>query len=295
MPGTPAAEFHIDVALVASLLAEQHPDLADLPIEVLASGWDNAMFRLGTDFVARLPRRSVAVPLIQHEQLWLPTLLPLSIAIPAPVRTGTPGCGYPWPWSVLPWISGEAADLAPPTPDQAADLARFLKELHRPPAQADTLPKNPHRGCPLAEKVDGIAPRIERLSSVTDVITPTILGIWKAALAAAPSSQTVWLHGDLHARNVVVDQGRISAIIDWGDICTGDAATDLMSIWALFDDPSVRQTALHAYGADADLIARSKGWVIFMAAILLDTGLQDNPRHAKMGTDMFRRLEEDSW
>jgi aminoglycoside phosphotransferase (APT) family kinase protein len=293
MTGTPAAEVHIDAALARSLLAQQHPDLADLPITALASGWDNVIFRLGDSLIIRLPRRSVAVPLIEHEQYWLPKLPPLPIAIPRPVRMGVPGCGYPWPWSVVPWMSGVAADLKPPAPAQAALLARFLKILHVPAPLPANPPVNLHRGGSLAEKVDGIAPRLERLSTVTDAITPNILAIWKAAVDAPPSPQAVWLHGDLHARNVIVDDGVISAIIDWGDICTGYAATDLMSIWALFDDPDARQLALKEYGASADLVARSKGWVVCLAAILFDTGLQDEPRHAKMGADMFRRLAED--
>jgi aminoglycoside phosphotransferase (APT) family kinase protein len=295
MSGTPAAEVHIDLALVRALLEEQHPDLAKLPIEQFASGWDNMMFRLGADLVIRMPRRIVAVPLIEHEQNWLPQLPELPVAIPAPVRTGVAGCGYPWPWSVVPWVPGEAADLTPPMPGQAVHFVQFLRALHRPAPLTDALPINLHRGCRLADKVEGIVPRFERLSSVADVITPNIRAIWSAALAAKPSSHPVWLHGDLHARNVVVNNGMISAIIDWGDICAGDAATDLMSIWALFDDPAARQTALQEYGASADLVARAKGWVVLMAAILLDTSLQDEPRHAKMGADMFRRLEEDGF
>jgi aminoglycoside phosphotransferase (APT) family kinase protein len=293
MSGTPAAEVHIDTALVQALLAQQHPDLADLPIEPLASGWDNMMFRLSETLVIRMPRRAIAVPLIEHEQHWLPQLPNLPIAVPVPVRTGIAGSGYPWPWSIVPWVRGEAADLAPPAAEQAAPFAQFLKALHRPAPLTGYVPINLHRGCPIADKVDGILPRFERLSSVTNVMTQHIHSIWNAALAAVPSQQPVWLHGDLHARNVIVDDGVIGTVIDWGDICTGDAATDLMSIWALFDDPAARRRALAEYGASPELIARAKGWVVTMAAILLDTGLQDEPRHAKMGMDMFRRLEED--
>jgi aminoglycoside phosphotransferase (APT) family kinase protein len=293
MSGTPDAEVTIDEALIRALLAEQHPDIAPLPLDIWASGWDNIMARLGNDLIVRLPRRQVAVTLIEHEQRYLSVLQPLPIAVPEPVRLGKPGCGYPWPWSIVPWVEGEAADLAPPSSDEAPRFAAFLKALHRPaPANGDA-PANPVRGCPLADKTEGLMPRLDQLASETDAITPKILNIWQAALAAPSATEPVWLHGDLHARNVVVHQGQISAIIDWGDICTGDPATDLMSIWALFADRDTRSAALDAYGASSALIARARGWALFMAAILLDTGRVDNARHAKMGRDMFARLAAD--
>jgi aminoglycoside phosphotransferase (APT) family kinase protein len=293
MSGTPAAEVDIDTGLVRALLNEQHPDLADLHIELLASGWDNMMFRLGESLVIRMPRRAVAVRLIEHEQHWLPQLPDLPIAIPLPVRLGVAGYGFPWPWSIAPWVPGKAADLAPPAPDQSIHFASFLKALHGVVPVGEKLPANLYRGGPLAEKSEGLQPRFERLAKVSNVMTPQIYAIWNAALAAPGSQQPVWLHGDLHARNVIVDGDVISAVIDWGDICTGDPATDLMGIWALFDTRLARSRALAEYGASSELIARAKGWVVAMAAILLDTGLQDEPRHAKMGADMFRRLEED--
>src|SRR5690349_17446964 len=103
--GTPVAEFAIDSAFVASLLTEQHPDLAHLPLREIDAGWDNAMFRLGDRLAVRLPRRTAAAPLIAHEQTWLPQLAPqLTLPIPAPYRVGVPARGYPWRWSVLPWL-----------------------------------------------------------------------------------------------------------------------------------------------------------------------------------------------
>ncbi|MBE9183002.1 phosphotransferase [Oculatella sp. LEGE 06141] len=108
--GTPASEIDIDVSLVHSLLTAQHPDLAHLPLHSVDAGWDNAMFRLGDQLCVRLPRRKIAAPLIEHEQTWLPQLPTLPIPIPIPYRLGHPGQGYPWKWSILPWIAGVAAD-----------------------------------------------------------------------------------------------------------------------------------------------------------------------------------------
>src|SRR5262245_30216963 len=105
--GTPAAEFALDSAFVAGLLADQHPDLAHLPVQVVEAGWDNALFRLGDGLAVRLPRRAAAAPLILHEQRWLPHLVDrLTLPIPAPARIGTPARGYPWHWSVVPWLRG---------------------------------------------------------------------------------------------------------------------------------------------------------------------------------------------
>ncbi len=76
-PGNmPAAEVSVDVDQLRSMLARQHPPLADEPIEPFGHGWDNLLFRVGADHLARLPRRAVAVPLIEHEARWLPTLAP---------------------------------------------------------------------------------------------------------------------------------------------------------------------------------------------------------------------------
>src|SRR5947209_3358610 len=123
MAGTPPVELEIDEALVRRLLSAQHPDLAERSISLAASGWDNAIFRLGHDLAVRMPRRAIGATLIEHEQRWLPTLAPsLPVPIPTPVRVGAPGQDYPWRWSVTPWFEGETADLSPPDPTQAEVL-----------------------------------------------------------------------------------------------------------------------------------------------------------------------------
>src|SRR6516164_9130358 len=110
----PPSEVAIDEALVRALLVEQHPDLAGLRITSTSAGWDNHLFRLGDHLAVRLPRRGLASDLILHEQQWLPKLGPrLPLPIPVPVRMGRPGCGYPWSWSVVPWLVGESAAVTP--------------------------------------------------------------------------------------------------------------------------------------------------------------------------------------
>jgi aminoglycoside phosphotransferase (APT) family kinase protein len=292
LPGTPPAEVNVDEALVAALLADQHPDLAGLPLREAESGWDNAMFRLGDELAVRLPRRALAAQLIVHEQAWLPVLAGrLPLPIPAPIRAGAPGRGYPWRWSVVPWLPGAAADLHPPDPDQAPVLGAFLRALHGP-APADA-PTNPYRGGPLSDRGPFTEQRLERLAGATDLITPQLRRLWQEALEAPIDSPRTWLHGDLHPRNILADRGALSAVIDWGDVAAGDGATDLAAVWMLFDDQEARRAAFAAYGPpSAATLLRARGWAIFFGAVLLDTGMRDNPRFAAIGERTLRSVVE---
>lgn len=240
---TPSADVTIDPELVAGLLADQHPDLAHLPLREMDAGWDNAMFRLGDKLTVRLPRRTVSAPLIAHEQTWLPRVKDqLTLPIPAPVRVGLPGRGYPWAWSVVPWLPGLPADECEPHAAQAKTFIAFLRSLHvAAPADA---PLNSMRGVPLSKRKSAIEHRLQRLADKTRLITPAIERIWNEALVAPIDVLPTWLHGDLHSRNVLVDQGVISGVIDWGDITSGDCATDLASMWILFADREAREDAL---------------------------------------------------
>lgn len=281
--GTPAAEIEIDTSLVQKLLAEQHPDLAHLSIRPVDAGWDNVMFRLGDHLCVRLPRRQIAAPLIEHEQIWLPILAKqLAIKVPVPLRIGARSPDYPWKWSILPWLSGQTADQMPPDATQAQRFGSFLQALHQPaPAHA---PQNPVRGVPLHQRTAFVEGCMQRLEARTHLITEKIRSIWRAALNAPTEFQPGWLHGDLHPRNVLVENGVITGIIDWGDITAGDVATDLASIWMLFADPKVRLQALIAYGevSEATLL-RAQGWAILFGVVLLETGLVDHPQHRALG------------
>ena len=249
------------------------------------------MFRLGAELLLRMPRRHPAAALVEKEQRWLSQLPLLPLAIPVPVRIGRPAGVFPWCWSVVPWIAGEAADLAPPDPSEAEAFTCFLIALHQtaPPS----APISAYRGCRLTDRREAIEPRLERLRASTTAISGAVRAAWRAALAAKPSNVRVWVHGDLHARNVLVREGKLVSIVDWGDLCAGDPATDLAALWALFESPAARQDALLCYGASSALIARARGWVVVFGAILLDSGRVDHDRHAKMGADMLRRLADD--
>ena len=291
----PAAEVEVSAGLVRRLLAAQHPDLAPLPVTVLANGWDNVLCRIGPDLIARLPRRAAAVQLIRHELAWLPVLAPrLPLPVPAPVRAGHPGPGYPWPWSIVPFLPGRAAWLEPPADlqDAAACLGGFLAALHAP-APPDA-PANPSRGIPLAQRHETV---IQNLDAVADRAgRVAVLAAWEAALAApAWAGPPVWLHGDLHPGNILVHQGRLSGVIDFGDVTAGDPATDLAVAWMLL--PAEHHEAFRAAYAAASqhgapggsLWDRARGWALVLGLVFVAHSA-DSPELAAVGERTLRAV-----
>jgi aminoglycoside phosphotransferase (APT) family kinase protein len=290
--GTPAAEVEIDERLARQLLAAQHPDLADLPIVSIASGWDNHLLRLGEKLALRFPRRQFAAQLVLNEQRWLPHLKErLPLAIPAPVRIGIAQFQYPWAWSVTPWIEGETADLSPPDSNQGELLAAFFEALHQP-APADA-PRNPNRGVPLSERADSFADRLARLCGKTHILDERVRALWSDALAAANDTAPTWIHGDLHPRNVLIEKGRLTGIIDWGDLARGDRASDLAAVWMLLPQLESRKRAMAACRSVSDATwRRARGWALLFAVILLSSGLIDDPRMVAIAERAISRLRE---
>jgi aminoglycoside phosphotransferase (APT) family kinase protein len=271
---TPGAEIEIDVALVRGLLAEQHPDLAGLTLERVASGWDNDIFRLGDDLTVRLPRRLMAAVLVLHEQRWLPELAPgLPLPVPVPVRSGRPSdaLGYPYAWTVGPWFPGAPLEVAPPVDLRAtaSELGAFLAALHQP-APADA-PVNPYRGVPLADRAerfdDGLAELPEGL-----VDKSAARRLWdELAATEVDAGPPRWLHGDVHPLNLLVHEGRLAAVIDFGDITSGDRASDLAGAWT-FLGPAERDRFRAAAGAlvpvDDATWARARGWALALGTAM---------------------------
>lgn len=282
----PAAEVDISTDLVRRLVARQFPDLDGLQVEPLASGWDNALFRLGDDLVVRMPRRRLGVPLIDHEQRWLPVIAPrLPLPIPAPVRCGVADDVFPWPWSICPYFPGTSVlalvagggSLTDPTAE-AARLGAFVAALQKP-APSDA-PDNPFRGVPLADRNDRLHGDLARLHGSIDA--DAVLGLWAESVAVPPWSRApVWLHGDLHPGNVVTDGERITAVVDFGDITAGDPASDLAAGWYFFD-PGARAAFRDAAGVDDDTWRRARGWALCLGATIMANSA-DNPPYAQLG------------
>lgn len=270
----PAAEVNLSVDLVRRLLADQHPDLAHLPVTVLANGWDNFLCRLGEDLIVRLPRRVLAVELVLHEQRWLPMLAPLlPLPVPAPVRIGRASPDYPWPWSIVPFLRGHPAAVRSPAdwPAAAIRLGRFLGALHIPADRE--APANPYRGVPLSQRTAATRDRMRKLGDLID--SREAASIWAEAIAAAPwDGPAVWLHGDLHAANILVHRGRLSAVIDFGDITSGDPAADLAVGWMMLP-ADCHDAFLAAYSGQggqlisADTWRRARGWGLGLALAML--------------------------
>lgn len=266
----PAADVSISPALVTALLEEQHPDLAPLVPVQSAEGWDNVLFRLGDELAIRLPRRAAAAMLIEHEQRWLPQLAArLPLAVPVPVRIGVPGRLFAWSWSIVRWLPGTSllhASLAD-TVAATAVLEQLFLALHQP-APMDA-PTNPWRGVPLAARTQALHGHLQQLEGIID--RGAVLHLWEQVLSTRPwPGPPLWLHGDLHPGNLLVHAGRLSGLIDFGDLTSGDPATDLSVLWML--PPAIRANfnAWPGTGADVDALKmRTRGWALALGLAYL--------------------------
>ncbi|MFG1817493.1 aminoglycoside phosphotransferase family protein [Kribbella sp. NPDC049174] len=250
------------------LLQEQHPDLADLPLRQVVGGWDNQQWRLGDDLAVRLPRTPRGPELLQKEYRWVPELAPrLPLPVPVPQRIGEPTEQFPHTWLVTTWVAGEPADRTPISDERAADtLAAFLRALHEEaPAGA---PVSPGRGVPLRTLELGFE---ETLASIE--VDDAVRKIWAEAVAAPEwTGPPVWLHGDLHPANVVVADGTLAGVIDFGDLSHGDPATDLAAAWILLPDGAAERF-FDAYAvADEATITRARGCAVGKALALISIG-----------------------
>lgn len=270
------------VPLLRALLREQAPDLAERTLTEIPAGQDNSVVRVGDDLVARLPRHEDAVPLIRKEIRWLPVAAAgLPVAAPVPVVAGEPSALFPWPWSVSRWVPGETADVAPDDPSGAAeDLVVLLRALHRP-APHDA-PSNPWRDVPLREREDTHARVLTELRHPrADVL---VAELHELARVPGPTGPRVWVHGDLHPRNLVLRAGRLAGLIDWGDLHGGDRAVDLSSVWMLLPE-DLHAVVRAGLGVDDDTWARARGWALVLGVVFARIGRRD-------GDPWFARLAE---
>jgi aminoglycoside phosphotransferase (APT) family kinase protein len=274
-------EINTDPSLVRRLLLVQFPQWADLSIKpVPSAGTDNALYRLGDDMVVRLPRIHWAVGQVEKEHKWLPRLAPfLPLAIPVPLVKGEPGESYPWHWSVYRWLDGENATIVRiADPRQAAkDLAQFITALQRidpvggpPPGE-----HNSFRGEPLVSRDAETRDAITTLQGTLDA--DAVTAVWDAAIESpAWQGPPVWLHGDLQSGNLLIAQGRLRAVIDFGCLGVGDPACDVMAAWMFFSAES-RDEFRATLQVDDETWARGRGWALSFGLIALPYYQNTNP------------------
>ncbi|RKN40703.1 aminoglycoside phosphotransferase family protein [Micromonospora endolithica] len=265
--------MEIDVALVRRLVARQFPRWAHLPVRPVAyGGWDNRTFHLGADLTVRLPSAAGYALQVGKEQRWLPFLASrLPLPVPVPVAAGAPDEDYPWPWSVRRWIDGDTAAVGRvgDTTAFAVALAGFLTAL-RDVEATDGPGAGPHsagRGGPLTSYEEDTRRAVDALGD--RIPSDAVLAIWEAALAARWTGPPVWFHGDVAPGNLLVRDGRLAAVIDFGCCGVGDPACDTVIAWT-FLAGSARAAFRRTLGVDDATWARGRGWALWKSLITYD-------------------------
>jgi aminoglycoside phosphotransferase (APT) family kinase protein len=267
-----ACMLDITAQLVRALLEQQFPHWAHLQIvPVEPGGWDNRTFRLGHAMTVRLPSAECYTEQIEKEQQWLPWLAPqLPLAVPTPLALGKPGAGYPWHWAIHRWIEGEIVSPASSIDlgTLARDLANFLAKLQSLDATNGPAPgaHNFHRGGALA--VYDEQTRRELAALTTEIDASRATQIWDEALSSSWDRTPVWIHGDVAAGNLLLQDGRLHAVLDFGCCAVGDPACDLVAFWTIFD-PSSADVFKEAMQLDRATWQRARGWALWKALITL--------------------------
>lgn len=292
-----AGEVETDVTLVQRLLAEQFPQWSGLPLRpVTSSGTDNALYRLGDEMVVRLPRIDWAKGQAEKEAHWLPRLAPhLPLQIPVQLAIGKPGQGYPWSWSIYRWLAGESATLKSlADPCQAAvELASFISALQQiDPVGGPRAAEHNRRGMPLIKRDADTRAAIAASQGLFD--TDAVLAIWETALQAPDWGRApVWFHGDLLPGNVIVEAGRLSAVIDFSGLAVGDPACDLMIAWGLFTGES-RAVFRAQLAVDDATWVRGRACALSQAVIFIPYYLHTNPVGVANARHMLAEILKDN-
>lgn len=261
----------IDTSLVRRLIASQFPQWENLPIDPVAtSGWDNRTFHLGKDKSVRLPSAAEYALQVEKEHQWLPKLAPaLPLLIPVPLAIGHPEFGYPWKWSIYRWLEGETAASAKidNLTSLAVDLANFLIALQKIDATDGPSPglHSFFRGGSLSVYDSETRHAIAALQDKIDTISAN--DVWKTALSTTWTHPPVWVHGDISAGNLLVQKGKLCAVIDFGQLTTGDPACDIAIAYTLFHGKS-RETFQKKLPYDQGTWARARGWTLWKAMVV---------------------------
>lgn len=289
-------EVPVDEALARRLVDSQFPQWAGLPLSPAGDGTDNRMFRLGDDLVVRLPRRPGTAADVAKEQAWVPQLAPrLPVAVPEPVGLGGPGEGYPFGWSVLRWLEGE--EPGPGTVDDwerlGRDLAGVVATLHGTDTAGAVRGGRLawYRGLPLASVADDVDAALAECRALEDLDLDVdeVGRCWRRLLAAPdPHVPHVWLHGDLRPANLLVRDGRLVAVLDFGSLSLGRPAAEHAALWHL---PEAAGAAYRAeLGVDDDTWARARGWALAVSLLAMPYYWRSWPEFARGGVDKVRRI-----
>ncbi|MFJ4513364.1 aminoglycoside phosphotransferase family protein [Streptomyces sp. NPDC088816] len=261
-------EIPVDETLVRSLLKAQRPEWADLSLSAAGAGTDNTMYRLGDDLLVRLPRTAGNGQSVRKEQEWLPRLAPLlSCPIPEPVHAGTPTDAFPLVWSVYRWIDGDEAgpDTVRDWTAFGADLAAVVRELHGIDLMGATRTDGLswYRGGSLKPCDQWITGCLDdcRTTVGSELDVDTLEQLWRAALALPePSGSQVWLHGDLKPTNLLVREGNLHAVIDFGGLSVGFPDAEHSTVWDL--PPQARQAYWDTLNLDDVTWTRARAWAV---------------------------------
>jgi aminoglycoside phosphotransferase (APT) family kinase protein len=289
-------EVDIDDMLVRRVLAAQFPQWSELPIERVASdGTVNAIFRLGQELAVRLPLVDRAVHDLDRELRWLPVFAPhVPLGIPMPVAVGEPDGSYPWRWAVYRWLPGETWDRVVPADERRAaeDLAGFVIALRALDPKDGPRSEAGGRGAPVRFRDELVREAIARV--VDDFDADALVAAWERSLAAPDwDGSSTWLHADLLPGNVLVSDGRLSGILDFGGVCIGDPACDVIPAWALFSS-SARDAYREALGVDDATWLRARGWALSIGLIALPYYRETNPGFAGVARRTIRAVLDDA-
>lgn len=261
----------INEVLVQNLIANQFSEWRNLPVKaVLNQGWDNRTFRLGDELLVRLPSSQKYTFQVEKEQAWLPKLAPhLPYAIPIPIALGQPEVNYPWKWSIYKWLNGESAlhGQIDNLEKLACDLAKFINAFQQidtacgPPPSA----QNFYRGGSLLNYDEETRKAILLLAGKID--QNAALKLWGKALDTEYTNHPVWVHGDISPGNLLVANGNLTAVIDFGQLAVGDPACDLTIAWTIFYGKS-RELFVQSVSTANDTWIRAKAWGLWKALIV---------------------------
>ncbi len=261
----------IDDILVRRLVAAQIPQWKDFLVRpVERSGWDSRIFHLGEHMLVRMPSAAKYAMQVEKEHRWLPILAPLlPLQIPVPLVMGEPAESYPWRWGIYRWLDGEtvASSSMIDLNKLATSLAEFLLALQNIDSAGGPLPgsQNFYRGGLLEVYDDEVRQAIVALKGKIDV--DAAIEIWETALVTTWQRAPVWVHGDIATGNLLVQEGRLSAVIDFGQLAIGDPACDLVIAWTLFEGGS-RERFQNLLPLDAGTWTRGRAWALWKALII---------------------------